>query len=89
MTRPLLIAPLVLLVLAAPAAADSPGPLRPAGATGRLGHERLSDVEMPPIRPPGAADDQRRRRNPRVGRGWAVLVVVCGIVAARFFIRAA
>ena len=43
MTRPFLIAPLVLLVLAAPAAAESPGPLRPADAKGKLGHERLSD----------------------------------------------
>jgi L,D-transpeptidase catalytic domain len=43
MTRPLLIAPLVLLLLAAPAAAESPGPLRPADADGKLGHERLSD----------------------------------------------
>ena len=43
MTRPFLIAPLVLLVLAAPAAAESPGPLRPADAKGKLGHERLSN----------------------------------------------
>ena len=43
MTRPFLIALLAMLVLAAPAAADSPGPLRPAQAKGKLGHERLSD----------------------------------------------
>ena len=39
----------------------------------KLRHERLSDVEMQPIRPPGAARDQRRRRRgPGASRGWAV-----------------
>jgi len=53
----------------------------------KLRHERLSDVEMQPIRPPGAARDQRRRRRgPSFGRGWAVLVVVCGLVAALYFL---
>ena len=43
----------------------------------KLRHERLSDVEMQPIRPPGAArEPRRRRRGPGAGRGWAVLVVV-------------
>jgi hypothetical protein len=44
-TRSLLIlaAALVLAATAAPAAADSPGPLRPAGVKGKLGNERLSD----------------------------------------------
>ena len=40
---PIALAALVLTATAAPAVADSPGPLRPAGATGRLGDERLSD----------------------------------------------
>jgi cytoskeleton protein RodZ len=42
----------------------------------KLRHERLSDVEMQPIRPPGAARDRRRRRRMGSGRGWAVLAVV-------------
>jgi cytoskeletal protein RodZ len=41
----------------------------------KLRHERLSDVEMQPIRPPGARDPRRRRRVGG-GRGWAVLGVV-------------
>src|SRR5689334_20246551 len=41
----------------------------------KLGHERLSDVEMQPIRPPGAREPRRRRRAGS-GRGWAVLAVV-------------
>jgi cytoskeleton protein RodZ len=41
----------------------------------KLRHERLSDVEMQPIRPPGARD-MRRRRRVGSGRGWAVLGVV-------------
>jgi cytoskeleton protein RodZ len=40
----------------------------------KLGHEHLSDVEMQPIRPPGAREPRRRRRGS--GRGWAVLAVV-------------
>jgi transcriptional regulator with XRE-family HTH domain len=41
----------------------------------KLRHERLSDVEMQPIRPPGAREPRRRRRVGS-GRGWAVLAVV-------------
>src|SRR4051812_5445492 len=41
----------------------------------KLGHERLSDVEMQPIRPPRAREPRRRRRMGS-GRGWAVLPVV-------------
>src|SRR6201991_5372823 len=37
----------------------------------KLRHERLSDVEMQPIRPPGAAREPRRRRRAGAGRGWA------------------
>src|SRR5918992_335863 len=40
----------------------------------KLRHERLSDVEMQPIRPPGAREPRRRRRGS--GRGWAVAVVI-------------
>ena len=39
----------------------------------KLRHERLSDVEMQPIRPPRRARDERRRRRVGSGRGWAVL----------------
>jgi transcriptional regulator with XRE-family HTH domain len=41
----------------------------------KLRHERLSDVEMQPIRPPGAREPRRRRRLGS-GRGWTVLAVV-------------
>ena len=41
--RPLLLAALGLAVSAAPAAADSPGPLRQPGVRGPLGNERLSN----------------------------------------------
>src|SRR3954453_17318428 len=41
----------------------------------KLRHERLSDVERPPTRPPGAREPRRRRRVGS-GRGWAVLAVV-------------
>jgi cytoskeleton protein RodZ len=51
----------------------------------KLRHERLSDVEMQPIRPPGAREPRRRRRA-GYGRGWAVLVVVAGIIAALYFL---
>ena len=52
----------------------------------KLRHERLSDVEMQPIRPPGAAREPRRRRRTGSGRGWAVLVVVVGLVTALYFL---
>ena len=42
-TLPIFAAALVLAATAAPAMADDPGPLRPAGAKGKLGNERLSD----------------------------------------------
>ena len=42
-TLPIIAAALVLAATAAPAMADDPGPLRPAGAKGKLGNERLSD----------------------------------------------
>jgi cytoskeletal protein RodZ len=51
----------------------------------KLRHERLSDVELQPIAPPGQRD---RRRAPRRGvpRGWLVAVVVAGILVALWFV---
>jgi cytoskeleton protein RodZ len=51
----------------------------------KLRHERLSDVELQPIAPPG---QRERRRAPRAsfGRGWLVAVVVIGLVAALYFL---
>jgi cytoskeletal protein RodZ len=51
----------------------------------KLRHERLSDVELQPIAPPGQRD---RRRPPRAafGRGWLVVVVVIALVAALYFL---
>jgi transcriptional regulator with XRE-family HTH domain len=51
----------------------------------KLRHERLSDVEMQPIRPPGAREPRRRRRAGS-GRGWAVLAVIVGLVTALYFL---
>jgi cytoskeleton protein RodZ len=55
----------------------------------KLRHERLSDVEMQPIRPPGAREPRRRRRvggGGGRGRGWAVLAVVAGLITALYFL---
>jgi cytoskeleton protein RodZ len=52
----------------------------------KLRHERLSDVEMQPIRPPGTAREPRRRRRTGSGRGWAVLVVIAGLITALYFL---
>jgi cytoskeletal protein RodZ len=49
----------------------------------KLRHERLSDVEMQPIRPPGAREPRRRRRIGS-GRGWAVLAVVVLILGGLY-----
>jgi cytoskeleton protein RodZ len=51
----------------------------------KLRHERLSDVELQPIAPPG---QRERRRPPRAsfGRGWLVAVVIVGLVAALYFL---
>ena len=51
----------------------------------KLRHERLSDVEMQPIRPPGAREPRRRRRV-GTGRGWAVLAVVAGLLVGLYFL---
>src|SRR5689334_652365 len=48
----------------------------------KLRHERLSDVEMQPIRPPGAREPRRRRRGS--GRGWAVLAVVVLLIGGLY-----
>jgi cytoskeleton protein RodZ len=51
----------------------------------KLRHERLSDVELQPIAPPG----QRERKRPArasSGRGWLVAVVIVGLVAALYFL---
>jgi cytoskeleton protein RodZ len=51
----------------------------------KLRHERLSDVELQPIAPPGR---ERRRRAPRRGipRGLVVAVAVAGLIAALYFL---
>ena len=51
----------------------------------KLRHERLSDVELQPIAPPG---QRERRRPPRAsfGRGWLVAAVIVGLVAALYFL---
>ena len=51
----------------------------------KLRHERLSDVEMQPIRPPGAREPRRRRRAGS-GRGWAVLAVVAALIVSLYFL---
>jgi len=51
----------------------------------KLRHERLSDVEMQPIGPPGPREVRRRRRTGS-GRRWAVAVVIAGLVAALYLI---
>ncbi len=49
----------------------------------KLGHERLSDVELQPIAPPGRRERQRQRRPGPIIPRWAViLVVVAGLLAA-------
>src|ERR687883_143902 len=49
----------------------------------KLRHERLSDVEMQPIRPPGQRDMRRRRRRGS-GRGLAVAAVVVLILGGLY-----
>jgi helix-turn-helix protein len=51
----------------------------------KLRHERLSDVELQPIAPPGQRD---RRRRPRaaVSRGWLLAVVVVGLLVGLWVI---
>ena len=51
----------------------------------KLRHERLSDVELQPIAPPG---QRERRRRPRGGvpRGWLVAFVVVGLLAGLWLV---
>jgi cytoskeleton protein RodZ len=51
----------------------------------KLRHERLSDVELRPIAPPGSRE---RRRTPRpvISRGWIVAVVIVALLVALYFI---
>ncbi len=51
----------------------------------KLRHERLSDVELQPIAPPG---QRERRRRPRAGlpRSWLVAVVVIGLLVGLWVI---
>ncbi|MEN3285395.1 MAG: cytoskeleton protein RodZ, partial [Solirubrobacteraceae bacterium] len=51
----------------------------------KLRHERLSDVELQPIAPPGQRE-LRRRPRASFGRGWLVAVVIVGLVAALYFL---
>jgi cytoskeleton protein RodZ len=51
----------------------------------KLRHERLSDVELQPIAPPGRRERGRRPRAP-IPRGWLVAVVVVGLLAGLWVI---
>jgi cytoskeleton protein RodZ len=51
----------------------------------KLRHERLSDVELRPIAPPGSRE-RRRRPRPVVSRGAIVAVVVVALLVALYFI---
>src|SRR5262245_28833418 len=51
----------------------------------KLRHERLSDVELQPIAPPGRRERSRRPRA-AIPRGWLVAVVVVGLLAALWVI---
>jgi cytoskeleton protein RodZ len=51
----------------------------------KLRHERLSDVELQPIAPPGRRERSRRPRA-AIPRGWLVAVVVLGLLAALWVI---
>jgi cytoskeleton protein RodZ len=51
----------------------------------KLGHERLSDVELQPIAPPGRRERQRQRRpGPIIPRWLVILVVVIGLLVALY-----
>jgi Helix-turn-helix domain len=51
----------------------------------KLRHERLSDVELQPIAPPGRRESSRRPRA-AVSRGWLVAVVVVGLLVGLWVI---
>ena len=51
----------------------------------KLRHERLSDVELQPIAPPGRHERQRQRRpGPIIPRWLVILVVVLGLIVALY-----
>ncbi|MGZ4270594.1 MAG: helix-turn-helix domain-containing protein [Solirubrobacteraceae bacterium] len=51
----------------------------------KLRHERLSDVELQPIAPPGRRDRQRQRKpGPIIPRWLVILVVVLGLLVALY-----
>jgi cytoskeletal protein RodZ len=51
----------------------------------KLRHERLSDVELQPIAPPGRRERQRQRRpGPIIPRWLVIAVVVLGLVVALY-----
>ena len=52
----------------------------------KLRHERLSDVELQPIAPPGPARAPAPRRARGVPRGWLVAVVVVGLLAGLWLV---
>ena len=53
----------------------------------KLRHERLSDVELQPIAPPGRRERQRQRRpGPIIPRWLVILVVVAGLVVALYLL---
>jgi cytoskeletal protein RodZ len=51
----------------------------------KLRHERLSDVELQPIAPPGRRERSRRPRA-AIPRGWLVAVVVVGLLVGLWVI---
>jgi transcriptional regulator with XRE-family HTH domain len=51
----------------------------------KLRHERLSDVELQPIAPPGRRERQRQRRG--VPRGAVIAVIVAGLLVSLYFLN--
>lgn len=51
----------------------------------KLRHERLSDVELQPIAPPGRRERQRQRRpGPIIPRWLVIVVVIIGLIVALY-----
>ena len=51
----------------------------------KLRHERLSDVELQPIAPPGRRERQRQRRG--IPRGAVIAVIVAGLLVSLYFLN--